>query len=222
MSKFKVVLFDFDGTFVDSGEGILNCVEYALEKHNIPVGDRSRLNYFIGPPLYTSFTDLYGIEGEDCENIVETYRERYASKGVFECALYDGIIDVVKSLKENGIKVGIASAKPEIFIYQMIELFKVEGLFDTIAGRDLENHDDDKTGILLKSMSNLGIKNEEDKVKVAMVGDRHYDITGAKNAGVTSVGVTYGYGTEQELVDAGADFIAHNMEELNKILLNND
>ncbi|MEG1316805.1 MAG: HAD hydrolase-like protein, partial [Oscillospiraceae bacterium] len=121
MSKYKVVLFDFDGTFVDSGTGILNSVEYALEKHSIPLGDRSRLNYFIGPPLYVGFNHLYGVEGEECDSLVDAYRERYKEKGVFEFEIYDGIVELIEELKGSGIKVGVASAKPEVFIYQMLE-----------------------------------------------------------------------------------------------------
>ncbi len=216
MSKFELVLFDFDGTIADSAEGILNCVEYALDKHNIPVGDRSRLNFFIGPPLYTSFNHLYGLEGEQCDEIVETYRERYNTQGVFEFTLYDGIVDLVKELKENGIKVGIASAKPRVFIHRMLEKSGIDNIFDTIEGTDLENHNADKTFIIKKAMKNMEI---DDNDVVAMVGDRHYDINGAKKADVTSVGVLYGYGTQDELKDAGADYLAGNIEELKKILL---
>lgn len=217
MSNFRAVLFDFDGTFVDSGLGILNCVEYALEKHNIPIGDRSRLNYFIGPPLYVSFNHLYGVQGEECDKLVETYRERYNTKGVHEFEVYDGIEKLIKKLKEQGIKVGIASAKPRVYIEQMLNESGNYNLFDVIVGTVLSNHNEDKAITIENALKELEIT---DKSICVMVGDRHYDITAAKKSGVASVGVTYGYGTEEELENAGADYIAHNMTELHNILLN--
>ncbi|NCC86479.1 MAG: HAD family hydrolase [Clostridia bacterium] len=219
MNKFKAVIFDFDGTIVDSGEGIRRSIEYALEKNGVPVGEKSKLNYFIGPPLNVSFEDMYGINGEQCEKLIETYRDRYARLGVYEVELYEGIVELLNTLKENGIKIGIASSKPTCFIKQVMEYFKISEFFDTVVGTNFEKHNADKKELINTALKNLGIT---DKSVSIMVGDRLYDINGAKGAGILSVGVLYGYGSETELKDAGADFLAHDVTEIYKILNNND
>jgi len=219
MNKFKAVIFDFDGTFADSGDGIRRCVEYALEKYDIPVGDKSKLNYFVGPPLHVGFGDMYGANDEQCEKLIEAYRDRYARIGVYEAELYEGIVELVNTLKKNGIKVGIASSKPKFFIDQVMKYLGTSELFDTVVGTQLDNHNADKTELINTALKNLEIT---DKHVSVMVGDRLYDVNGAKRAGVLSVGVLYGYGSETELKDAGADFLAHDVTGLYKILLDND
>lgn len=219
MNKLKAVIFDFDGTIVDSGEGIRRSIQYALEKNGVPVGEKGKLNYFIGPPLHVSFEDMYGINGKQCEELIEAYRDRYARLGVYEAELYEGIVELVNTLRENGVKVGIASSKPTCFIHQVMEHFKISELFDTVVGTNFNKHKADKTELVNTALKNLGIT---DKKASIMVGDRLYDVNGAKGAGILSVGVLYGYGSETELKDAGADFLAHNVTGLYKILNNND
>ncbi len=218
MNKIKAVIFDFDGKFIDSGEGIRRCAEYDLEKNNIPVGDKSKLNYFIGPPLNVGFRDMYGADEEKCKELIVDYRDRYEKAGVYEAELYDGAVELVEKLKENGVKVGIASSKPTFFINKILNHIGLTELFDTVVGTHLDNQNADKTELINTALANLKVT---DKNSSIMVGDRLYDIKGAKGVGILSVGVLYGYGSEAELKDAGADFLAHNMTELNKILLNN-
>lgn len=217
MDLFKAVLFDFDGTIVDSKEGITKSIMYALEKYDIPVEDESKLEYFIGPPLYVSFYDMFGVEGELSDKLVEAYRERYAVKGIYENKIYDGILDILKELRANGVKVGIASAKPTVYVKKIIEYLEIDDLFDTVVGNELHTVISDKSHLVTKALENLNITENE---KCAMVGDRHYDISGALKAGVKAVGAVYGFGSEDELNDAGADFLAHDATELLNILLN--
>lgn len=217
MNKFKAVIFDFDGTFIDSGKGIRNCVQYALEKHDIPVGDKEKLDYFIGPPLNVGFSDMYGASQEQCVTLIADYRDRYERIGVYEAQLYDGMVELVKMLKESGVKVGVASSKPTYFINKILEHINLTDLFDTVVGTQLDNHNADKTVLINTALENLQIT---DKSSAIMVGDRKYDVGGAKGAGVLSVGVLYGYGSKAELEEAGADFLAQNVTQLGKILLN--
>ncbi len=217
MNKFKAVIFDFDGTFIDSGEGIRNCVEYALKKHNIPVGDKGKLNYFIGPPLNVGFSDMYGASPKQCENLIADYRDRYEKIGVYEAQIYNGMVELVKKLKKNGVKVGVASSKPTYFINKILTHMSLTDLFDTVVGTQLDNHNADKTILINTALENLQIT---DKESCIMVGDRLYDVNGAKGAGILSVGVLYGYGSKAELEEAGADFLAQDVTQLNKILLN--
>lgn len=217
MNKFKAVIFDFDGTFIDSGEGIRNCVEYALEKHNIPVGDKGKLNYFIGPPLNVGFSDMYGASPKQCDSLIADYRDRYEEIGVYESQIYNGMVELVKKLKKNSVKVGVASSKPTYFINKILNHMSLTDLFDTVVGTQLDNHNADKTVLINTALENLQIV---DKKSCIMVGDRMYDVNGAKGAGILSVGVLYGYGSKAELEEAGADFLAQDVTELNKILLN--
>lgn len=216
MNFYDAVLFDLDGTIIDSKEGVTNCIKYALEKYNIPVVSEEKLNYFMGPPLYVSFKEMYGVEGELCDKLVAAHRERYSSKGVYENKVYDGIVELIKELRKNDLKVAVASAKPTVFVKEILKYLEIEDLFDSVIGNELVANVSDKTDLINKAIGELEIT---DKKRCAMVGDRHFDINGANKAGVTSIGVTYGFGSEEELKEAKADFLAHDTTELLKLLL---
>lgn len=216
MRKFTAVIFDFDGTLADSGEGIKNCVIYALKKYGIEENDRDKLDYFIGPPLFDSFRDLYSVSDEDSDLLVSYYRERYREIGCLESRLYDGILPLLKKLKENGITTGICSSKPEEFVVRISENLGMLPYIDHISAVTFKDKNADKTPLLIKCMDMCGVKASKE---IAMVGDRHFDITAAENLGVTAVGVSYGFGSLQELEEAGADFIAGSTKELEKILI---
>lgn len=214
--KFIAAIFDFDGTLVDSGEGIKNSVIYALKKYGITETDRDKLNYFIGPPLFDSFRDIYSVSNEDSDLLVSYYRERYREKGVLESTVYSGIIPLLKNLKKANIKTAICSSKPEEFVVKISESLGMLDLFDCISAVTFKDKNADKTPLLIRAMDMCGVTPSPE---VAMIGDRHFDITAAKKLGVTAVGVSYGFGTEEELKTAGADFTAANAEELEYILM---
>ena len=120
MRKYDYVIFDFDGTVTDTGEGILKSLQYSFEQMGDPVPDLSDLKKFIGPPIHYSFVTFYGVKEEDVGKYIEKYRERYRKIGIYECCLYDGMLDTLKTLKENGVKIGIASSKPISLIYDVM------------------------------------------------------------------------------------------------------
>lgn len=216
MKKFEYILFDLDGTITDPGEGITNSVAYSLKSYGIYVEDKSQLYPFIGPPLYASYMKYYGFSKDRALEAVERYREYYSEKGVFECTLYAGIKELMQKLSSSGKKVIIATSKPEYFAKMILEHFGLTDYIALVSGATLDSHRVEKADIIKFAFDALGITEPE---KAVMIGDREFDILGAKANGISSVGVTYGYGSEQELQNAGADFICQGVEDIEKLLL---
>lgn len=215
MQQGKWVLFDLDGTVTDSAEGIINCVCYALEKYGRKVEDKEELKCFVGPPLQQQFQEYAKVSAEEGAKLVSFYRERYTTKGIFENRVYAGVIETVRALREKGVHTCIATSKPEIFANQIAEHFGFAGEFDFIGGSLLDGGRVKKADVIRYVLDTCGVK---DKSCVWMVGDREHDILGAKEAGVVSVGVLYGYGSREELTMAGADYIVGRSEELLEII----
>lgn len=195
----NAVLFDLDGTIIDSGPGITNSVSYTLSKYGIPIPDRSVLYRFIGPPLSESFEKYFGFSHEEAIKAVDVYREYYSVKGVYENTLYDGIEELITELYRNGLRVILATSKPEIFAKKILNSFSLDKYFSTVCGSELDGRRIDKFEVIEEALRREHIT---DKSSVIMVGDRFHDIHGAKRASVLSVGVTYGYGSRDELEEA--------------------
>lgn len=216
MKNYDYVIFDFDGTVADTGEGILKSLQYSFEQMGHEVPDLSDLKKFIGPPIHYSYVTFYGIDESEVEQYIKKYRERYRKIGIFECFVYDGVIETIKELRKNGVKIGIASSKPIKLIFDVMDYLKITEYFDAVVGTQFDdsNHPG-KTDLVLESMKKLS---DGDKKRTLMVGDRFFDIDGAKGAGVDSVGVTYGYGSREEFEEHGATYIIDNAKELLKIV----
>lgn len=212
--KFDVVLFDFDGTFADTGVGIFNSIRFAIAAMNMRQLEEKQLRTFIGPPIHDSFKRELGLTDEQCEFAVKKYRETYSKRGIYQFEVYNGIPELIAKLRENGIKVAIASAKPEKFIAQIFKFLKLTDEIDFISATRSDSADEDKCTLINRAIDALGV----DKSRALMVGDRHFDINGAKAAGVKSAGVTYGYGSREELEAAGATYIASSVDELDDII----
>ncbi|MCQ2487847.1 MAG: HAD-IA family hydrolase [Clostridia bacterium] len=212
---FEAVIFDFDGTVGDTGPGVRNAVRYALNKYEMPIYE-DRLNEFLGPPLYLTFENMYGVTPEFASELVDTYRVYYKDTGVYEVEAYPGIIEIIEELKAKGVKLAVASSKPQKFLDICAKHIGVYDLFDEIVGPELENHQANKTWLVNRACERLNI---EPSKKVAMIGDRFYDIEGANTAGVTSIGVEYGFGNRAEFEEYGADIIAEKVLDLKTILL---
>lgn len=208
---YKTVLFDLDGTITDPGLGITNSVMYALEKYHIKVEDRSDLYPFIGPPLKESFEKYYHFSDEESSCAVAYYREYFSEKGIYENVLYDGMAEVLEYIKSSGRKLILATSKPEQFAIQILKYFEIEKYFDFIAGATMDETRVKKAEVIAYALKSCEIT---DLPSVVMVGDREHDIFGAKEAGIDSVGVLYGYGSREELQSAGATYIAKNVGEI--------
>ena len=212
--KYDAVLFDFDGTFADTGEGIFACVQYAVNALGKEPLSEETLRTFIGPPIFDSFRRELDITDEESHFAVEKYRELYSQSGIYKFEIYPGTIELIKKIKANGIKFVVASAKPKHFIERIIDFLEIRSLVDCVSCPESDKAKDDKSILINRAVDILCV----DKSRTLMVGDRHFDISGANRAGVESVGVTYGYGSEKELLDAGATYIAHNTKELDEII----
>ena len=216
---YKYILFDLDGTISDPKVGICTSVQTALKKFGINVPDINTLTPFIGPPLRDSFRDFYHIKPEDMEDCIAAYRARFSTVGLFENDLYDGIPELLKTLKENGRKLALASSKPRVFVEKILNHFGISEYFDVIMGSELDGTRENKSEIIAECLRLLGIDPSGDLSKVVMVGDRKYDVEAAVAAGLPNIAVSYGYGSKEELTKAGAEVIAGTVKELENILL---
>ncbi|MBR6521946.1 MAG: HAD family hydrolase [Oscillospiraceae bacterium] len=213
----KYILFDLDGTVTDPETGITLSVAYALKHFGIEVEDVRSLRKFIGPPLHDSFIEFYGFSREKAFEAVEKYRERFAETGIFENEPYAGMHELLADLKDAGYTLAIASSKPEVFTKRIIEHFGFSPYFTHVCGSELNGDRTNKAEVITYALGKLGSPAPKN---VVMIGDRHHDIVGAKNNGLTSVGVLYGFGDEAELRDAGADYIAASVSEIASIIAN--
>ena len=213
---YQYLLFDLDGTLTDPGLGITNSVMYALRKFGINVSDRSQLYPFIGPPLRDSFRVYYGFSDEQCERAVRYYREYFKKSGMFENEVYDGICELLTRLKASGRTLVVATSKTEVFALEILRHFDLYKYFDFVAGATLNDVRNQKADIIKYALETLNIT---EKKSAIMIGDRKHDIIGAKETGLDSIGVLYGYGTYDELKNAGATYIADTPADIwNKVL----
>lgn len=213
--KKEYLFFDLDGTLTDPGEGITKSVRYALKAFGIEAEDLDKLCCFIGPPLKDSFMEYYGFSEEDARKAVNIYREYFTDKGLYENKVYEGVGEVLQSLLHAGKKLYVASSKPEVFVRQILKYFELDSCFTFMGGADMGEIRVKKADVIRYVLE----KNEiTDWDKVVMIGDRKHDILGAKEVGIASIGVLYGYGSKQELEDAGADELAETIFELQNLL----
>ena len=211
-APIRAVLFDWDGTVADTRPGIFNSVRYAIGQYGIADKPDDELRYFIGPPLYASFQKVCGMTPEQAEEAITIYRSRFSTIGWAENEVYPGIAQLMRSLKKNGAKIAIATAKPQAFAEKIAEKFGFAPYLDALVGPGFGNKHESKAAIVAKAMELLG------GVPV-MVGDRCFDIDGGRANGIDTVGVTYGYGTREELEEAGATHVVDTVEELTRVLL---
>ncbi len=213
---YQYILFDLDGTLTDPKIGITSCVQYALHKLGIEEPDLDELEPFIGPPLTDSFREFYGFDDETVQQAVIYYRERFSTVGLFENDIYPGIAQMLERLKQAGRRLAVASSKPTVFVKQILEHFEILSYFDVVVGSELDGTRVKKEEVVEEALRQLLCDgNGHD---IVMVGDRKFDVEGAKAYGIDSIGVAYGYAACGELEEAGADVIVETVEELEKAL----
>lgn len=215
----KYILFDLDGTLTDSSEGITKSVQYGLKSIGIEVENLQELHRFIGPPLEYSFQEFYRLDGENIRQAIEKYRERYRSVGMYENTLYPGIAKMLADLKKRGRTLAVASSKPEVFVRQILKHFNITQYFDVIVGSGLDGSLPKKEDVIREALNQLFDGKEPAPEETAMVGDRNFDINGAKPFGIVSIGVEYGFAEPGELKEAKADYIVKTVKELHEFLL---
>lgn len=237
---YQYILFDLDGTLTDPKIGITSCVQYALHKLGIEEPDLDKLEPFIGPPLTDSFREFYGFDDETVRQAVIYYRERFSTVGLFENEMYPGMAQMLAHLKQAGRRLAVASSKPAVFVRQILEHFGICSYFDVVVGSELDGMRVKKEEVVEEALRQLlcdegrintdaaGGLTVQEAVKavhmdarrdIVMVGDRKYDIEGAKAYHIASIGVAYGYAACGELEEAGADVIVETVAELERVLM---
>lgn len=209
--SYKYILFDLDGTLTDPKEGITKSVQYALKKFDIIVDDLDTLEKFIGPPLTTSLMEFYGFSEEKAVEGVQYYREYFKERGIFENKVYENIENLLSKLKALGLILIVATSKPTVFSEQIIKHFNLDKYFDEVVGSNLDGTRSKKGEVIKYIIDKYKIS---DLSEAVMIGDRKYDIIGAQENNIASIGLTYGYGSEEELKAAGATYIANDIDEL--------
>ncbi len=214
--EYKLILFDLDGTLTDPKPGITRAVRYALAQYDISVADLDSLTPFIGPPLHHSFARYYGFDAEQAREAVTFYREYFAETGLYENAVYPGIPDLLDRLQTSGRRLIVATSKPTVYAQRIVEHFQLATYFTQVVGSDLDLTRTDKAQIIAGILSAYPDVARE---AVVMVGDREHDMIGARANHLEAIGVTYGYGSLDELRAAGATAIAGSVVELADLLI---
>lgn len=215
----KYLLFDLDGTLTDPRIGITKSVQYALKSFGIEEEDLTRLEPFIGPPLMDSFMEQYHMSAEQAAQAVVKYRERFAPIGVLENEIIPGIPEMLVTLKKADKVLAVASSKPITFVNQILKHFEILQYFDVVGGSELDGSRGTKEEVVEDVLTRIFGEEPVRTEETAMIGDRKFDIQGAKAYGLVSVGVTFGFAPRGELKAARADYIARDVKQLTKILL---
>ncbi len=209
--KRKYILFDLDGTLTDSQDGIINSIIYCLNSFGISGPDREDLRPWLGPPLKESLIKYYGMEEEQALAGVLKFREYFNRQGIFENKVYPGVEAMLQALKARGFQLMVATSKPETAARRILDHFELDSYFTYIGGATLDDSRTHKADVIRYVMNSTGIT---DVTEAIMIGDREHDVAGAKANGLDSIGVLYGYGTSEELHQAGADYIAATVEDI--------
>jgi phosphoglycolate phosphatase len=213
MMTYKAVFFDLDGTLTDSGEGIINCATLALNHFGLPVPSRQEMRVFVGPPLDQTFI-RFGVPSDKTDEAIRVFRSRYTTVGKFENFPYPGVREMLESLKAEGCRVFVATSKPESLANEVLNHFDLAKYFEKICGATMDgsrSHKADVIHYLLAQVS--GVEN------IVMVGDTAYDVIGAAEHQIPCIGVSWGYGLVEDMLNAGAVKIAHSPEELAQMIL---
>jgi len=213
---YKCILFDMDGTLVDTYEGIFNAYAYALDKMGLEFGGRTFVDQAIGSPLLMVFKEYFSLSNENAQKAVEYYRDYYAEKGIKEAQLYKGMNETLQTLKKNGVLLGVATLKRETFAKEILKALNIATFFDVVYGID-EKDKLSKADLLEKCVATLNVSKKD----TILVGDSHFDAQGAQKAGVDFMAVLYGYGFKEAHLDDydSCRLISKSVSEISKKLL---
>ncbi|MBQ6558113.1 MAG: HAD hydrolase-like protein, partial [Clostridia bacterium] len=207
-------IFDFDGTLAETGDGVITSARYALNALGKPLPGDDEMRLFLGPPLDYSYREICHLDEDDIPKAIKLYREFYSEKGLYMLRLYDGITELLTELSNAGVVLATASSKPEVYLKEAVKTVGIDKYLSFICGKALDDTDASKEKVILKALTALGA----DKQTTLMVGDRCFDIESAKRVGIKSAGVLFGYGTKEELLSCGADYIAETARDIFRIV----
>ena len=214
LHSFTHLLFDLDGTLTESAPGIINSARYALTQYEIRDVPDSTLRKFIGPPLMDSFQTLFGFSREKAREAMGKYREYFAEKGLFENSVYPEIKETLTALKEQGKHLFVATSKPEIYMHRILEKFGLTQFFEDSCGSDIEETRSAKAQVIAYLIEKNHLEDEKQAGKILMIGDRLHDIIGAHKNGIPCCACLWGYGSEEEFQEHGADFVIKTPSDL--------
>jgi phosphoglycolate phosphatase len=214
MTSCTLALFDLDGTLIDSEIGILASIEYALAKMDVAIPPRASLRSWIGPPLRATFPSVVGDDPQRVEQAVALYRERFADIGWREHVVYAGIAEVIETLAESGMTLAVVTSKPDIYAGRIVASLPFGARFANVYAVSAQSAHSEKADLIERALADFRVA----PTQAAMIGDRHFDIAGARANGVRAVGVTWGFGTHAELLEAGADAIVQSPAQLDAAL----
>ena len=215
MKNYKAVLFDLDGTINDSGPGIMNSCRYAMEKMGCEQLSEETMRRFVGPSLLYSFRTFCGMSEEEAQRAIVLYRECYSRGEAYNLTVYDGIPKLLEDLGKRGILCAVVTSKPQVMAEKVLAHFDLRRYFACVAGPAPDDGSNKKSVLIERALKELCVGNKD----AVMVGDTRFDISGAVQAGCDSIGVTYGYGTEEELKEHGATYLADSAVAIGKIIL---
>lgn len=208
----NAIFFDLDGTLTDSGPGIMNCAQLALDHFGIPVPSRDALRVFVGPPLRQTFA-RFGVPQDRIDEAIQVFRGRYVPIGKFENTPYPGIQELLHALQAEGYALYVATSKPQVTAIEVLEHFHLAQYFQVICGASLDEGRETKEDVITYLLSQIGSPDQ-----VVMVGDTDYDVIGARAHGIDTIGVTWGYGEREAMVAAGAAALAETPQDLHRLL----
>lgn len=215
--KYKYIVFDLDGTLTDPYEGITNSIKYAMQSMGREIPEGCDLALFIGPPLYYSFEHFTGLDKDEAVRAVDEYRVYYKSRGIYENVIYDGISHLLARIRAEGGMALLGTSKPQQFAEEVLRHVDIMQYFNAVSGADMSEAHSSKEEIIRRALRLAGIP-ESEFGSCLMVGDRKYDIEGARLCGIASAGVLWGYGDMRELKDEGATFVVGSVGELEKVI----
>ncbi len=215
-NRYHNIIFDLDGTLTDSADGVINSVHYALQKIGINA-DSADLKSFIGPPLQRSFREKYGFNEEKVQEAISYFREYYREKGIYENRLYPGVGELLEKLAGKGKKIYLATSKATPFAETVLRYFQIDHYFEAVSGATLDGSRVEKKDVLAHLVELSGNLYPQESV---MVGDRKHDVIGARDHGLDTVAVTYGYGSVEELSGEKPTYLVYSVKELTDLLLN--
>jgi phosphoglycolate phosphatase len=212
----SLVLLDLDGTLTDSRVGITRSVQYALRQLGLAADDLDALLPYIGPPLRESFVAISGVDQVQVGRAILAYREYFVEKGILENVVYAGVPEMLGRLVDDGWRLAVATSKPTVFAERILTACGLRGLFEVVAGAELDGTRERKADVISFALESASHAPDAECV---MVGDREHDIIGAKMVGIPAIGVTWGFGSAEELRNAGADLLIHQVPDLPAALL---
>ena len=215
--KYDLMMFDLDGTLTDSSGGIFESIKYSLNKMNCPIPEEKTLRKFIGPPLFQSFKKYCGMDDEDANRADSYFRKSYYETGAFNNTLFPHMEELLKDLKNAGANLAVVTSKPITITPKVLEFVKVTQYFNGIFAPDEGEHSGRKCLLINDCLKTLKVKPEN----AVMIGDTHFDAAGARESGTNFIGVLFGFGSKQEMVDEGGKVFARDLDELKSSLLEN-